>query len=101
LGRLAAKVPLVSVYHPKPRGPVTAEEVHRVARKAGMPGILAIDPEWAVLDRWAPPATRESTFLTFLLDGHARVRYVHPGGLLGPEDEEHLAQRIEALLAEK
>ena len=101
LGRLAAKVPLVAVYHSRPRRPVSVDEVAGLARNAGMPGILAVDPDGSVLDRWAPPETRESTLLTFLLDAHARIRYVHPGGLLEPEDEYHLAQRIEALLAEK
>jgi hypothetical protein len=80
---------------------VTGEEVRTAAGKVGMPGILAFDPDWSVLDRWAPPASRQETSLTFLLDGQGRVRYVHPGGLLGPEDEHHLAQRIEALLTDK
>jgi len=101
LARLSVKAPLVAVYHPKPRGDVTPERVREEAKKAGMPGILAIDRDWAVLDRWAPPASRRETSLTFLLDARGRVRYVHPGGLIGPDDEEHLAQRIDALQAEK
>ena len=101
LTRLAAKVPLVAVYHPKPRREVTPAQVRQAAAKVGIHGILAIDGDGAVLDRWAPPAERQTTLLTFLLDAHGRVRYVHPGGLIGPEDEEHLVQRIEALLAEK
>lgn len=87
LARLGARAPLVTVVRGRP-----SREI---------PGILAVDPEGAVLDRWAPPGSRESTMLTFLLDAHGRVRYVHPGGLLGEEDEHHLAQRIDALLAEK
>lgn len=101
LARLAVKVPLVAVYHPKPPRGVTPEQVREAAKRIGMPGMLAIDRDWAVLDRWAPPASRRYTSLTFLIDAHGRVRYVHPGGLIGPEDEEHLAQRIDALLAEK
>jgi hypothetical protein len=101
LARLSVKAPLVAVYHPKPRRDVTPGQVREEAKRIGMPGMLAIDRDWAVLDRWAPPASRQQTSLTFLLDAHGRVRYVHPGGLIGPEDEEHLSQRIDALLAEK
>ncbi|HXX93625.1 MAG TPA: hypothetical protein VEN81_08320, partial [Planctomycetota bacterium] len=101
LARLAVKAPLVAVFRPEPGLPVTVDEVRERAHRVGMPGILAIDREGAVLDRWAPPASRTEVSLTFLLDAHGRARYIHPGGLLGPEDEDHLAQRIDALLAEK
>jgi hypothetical protein len=101
LARLSVGVPLVAVYHPKPRRDVPLEQVRDAAKRIGMPGILAIDPDWAVLDRWAPPASRQQTSLTFLLDTRGHVRYVLPGGLIGPEDESHLHQRIDALLAEK
>ena len=101
LTRLSVRVPLVAVCHARPQPQATPEQVRDAAKRIGMPGILAIDRDGAVLDRWAPPASRRDPSLTFLIDAHGRVRYVHPGGLITPEDEVQLAQRIVGLLAEK
>src|SRR5581483_4823416 len=50
LAELAKKAPVVAVYHPKPRRDVTPEQVRAHAKAIGMPGALAIDRDWAVLD---------------------------------------------------
>ena len=100
LAELAKKADVVAVYHPKPVRDVTPDQVREHAKRIGMPGTLAIDRDWAVLDRWAPPASRSYTSLTFLLDPHGRIRFVHQGGVLEPAEADDLSQRIDALMAE-
>ncbi len=97
LARLAKKADVVAVYHPKPPRDVTPEQVKAWAKEIGMPGRLAIDRDWALLDRWKPPRERAFTSLTFLLDAKGVVRFVHPGGRLSAEDEKDLSRRIDAL----
>lgn len=92
---------MVAVYHPKPPRDVTADDVRGFAKRIGMPGLLAIDRDWKVLDRWMEPAKRSFTSLTFLLDKKGKVRHIHPGGILEPGDAKELGQQIDALLAEK
>jgi predicted transcriptional regulator len=65
-----------------------------------MPGTLAIDRDWKVLDRWMAPDKRSFTSLTFLLDKKGKVRYVHPGGIIEPDEAKKLSQQIDALIAE-
>jgi peroxiredoxin len=100
LARLAAKAPVVAVYHPKPPRDVSPEQVRAWASEIGMPGALAIDRDGEVLRRWKAGKETGFTSLTFLLDRNARVRHVHPGGRIEAPEEEELRQRIDALLAE-
>jgi thiol-disulfide isomerase/thioredoxin len=101
LAELSKKAAVVAVYHPKPVRDVTPDDVRAWAKKIGMPGALAIDRDWKVLDRWMAPDKREYTSLTFVLDRKGKVRHVHPGGTIGSEDAKELSQQIDALLAEK
>jgi hypothetical protein len=101
LAELSKKAAVVAVYHPKPPRDVSAEDVRSYAKKIGMPGALAIDRDWKVLDRWMAPEKRSFTSLTFVLDRKGRVRHVHRGGTIEPKDAKELAQQIDALLAEK
>lgn len=101
LTELSRKAQVVAVYHPKPPRDVTAEAVRSWAKEIGMPGALAVDRDWKVLDRWMPPAKRSFTSLTFLLDKKGKVRRVHAGGVIEPADAKELGQQIDALLAEK
>ena len=101
LAELSKKATVVAVYHPKPPRDVAADDVRAWAKKIGMPGALAIDRDWKVLDRWMAPAKREFTSLTFVLDRKGKVRHVHSGGAIGSEDAKELSQQIDALLAEK
>ncbi len=101
LAELAKKAPVVAVYHPKPPRDVTAEQVRAHAKAIGMPGALAIDRDWAVLDRWMPPAKRTFTSLTFILDKKGKVRFVHPGGEVTADEAKELSRKIDALLAEE
>ena len=101
LTELGKKAAIVAVYHPKPPRDVAAEDVRSYAKQIGMPGVLAIDRDWKVLDRWMAPGKRSFTSLTFVLDKKGKVRHVHPGGVIEPEDSKELSQQIDALLAEK
>jgi hypothetical protein len=100
LTELGKKATIVAVYHPKPPREVTSDEVRGFAKQIDMPGALAIDPDWKVLDRWMPPGSRDFTSLTFLLDKKGKVRFVHKGGVIEPGEAKELSQRIDALLAE-
>ena len=101
LAELSKKAAVVAVYHPKPPRDVTAEDVRGFAKEIGMPGTLAIDRHWKVLDRWMAPDKRSFTSLTFVLDRKGKVRHVHSGGVIEPADAKELSQQIDALLAEK
>ena len=101
LSDLAKKASLVAVYHPKPPRNVTADQVRGFAKAIGMPGVLAVDRDWAVLDRWMPPARRSFTSLTFLLDKKGKIRHVHPGGEVTADEAKELSRKIDALLAEE
>jgi hypothetical protein len=48
-----------------------------------------------------PPAKRSFTSLCFLLDKKGRIRHIHPGGEITPDDAQRLSQQIDALLAEE
>ncbi len=101
LTELSKKASVVAVYHPKPPRDVSADDVRGFAKAIGMPGVLAIDRDWKVLDRWMEPERRRFTSLTFLLDRTGKVRHVHPGGAIEAEEGQELARKIDALLAEK
>jgi thiol-disulfide isomerase/thioredoxin len=101
LAELGKKATIVAVYHPKPPRDVSADDVRAFAKEIGMPGVLAIDRDWKVLDRWMPPKKRSFTSLTFVLDKQGKIRRVHPGGTIEPKDAVELGQQIDALLAEK
>jgi hypothetical protein len=98
LARLSTKADVVAVYHPKPPRDVDAGQVRAWAKEIGMPGTLAIDRDWTLLDRWKPPRERAYTSLTFLFDPRGKLSYVHPGGRITSEDEADLSRRIDALL---
>ena len=84
----------------KPPRDVTADQVRAHAKAIGMPGTLAIDRDWSVLDRWMPPEKRSFTSLTFVLDKKGKIRNVHRGGTIEPGDAKELSQQIDALLAQ-
>ena len=100
LTELGKKATVIAVYHPKPPRDVPPDEIRGFAKKIGMPGLLAIDRDWKVLDRWKAPEQRKFTSLTFLLDKKGKVRHVHPGGVIESGDAKELSQQIDALLAE-
>ena len=101
LTELSKKAEIVAVYHPKPPRDVAPDDIRAHAKKIGMPGTLAVDRDWKVLDRWMPKDKRSFTSLTFLLDRKGRIRFVHPGGTIEEKDAKELSQQIDAILADK
>lgn len=101
LSELSKKAQVLAIYHPKPPRDVSAQEIRAYAKAIGMPGSLAVDRDWAVLDRWMPPEKRTFTSLTFLLDKKGKIRSVHPGGEVTPDEAKELSRKIDALLAEE
>jgi len=101
LRSLAEKAAVVAVFHPKPPRDTADADVAAAAKEIGMPGALAVDRDWKVLDRWKAPSERSFTSLTFLLDRKGRVRHVHPGGTISEGEGKELGRRIDALLAEE
>ena len=101
LRSLAEKAAVVAVFHPKPPRDTADADVAAAAKEIGMPGALAVDRDWKVLDRWKAPSERRFTSLTFLLDRKGRLRHVHPGGAISEGEGKELGRRIDALLAEE
>jgi thiol-disulfide isomerase/thioredoxin len=101
LSELSKKALVLAIYHPKPPRDVSAEQVRDYARAIRMPGLLAVDRDWKVLDRWMPPEKRTFTSLTFVLDKKGKVRIVHPGGEVTVDQAKELSRKIDALLAEE
>ena len=101
LSELSKKAQVLAIYHPKPPREVSADQVRAYAKAIGMPGALAVDRDWAVLDRWMPPEKRTFTSLTFVLDKKGKIRFVHPGGEVTADQAKELSREIDALLAEE
>lgn len=80
---------VVGVYHPKPIRSVSDAFVRRTARKLGFHGPLAVDEEWATLNRWwlANHADRNWTSVSFLIDREGIVRWAHGGGEYHPSTD--------------
>lgn len=83
----------VAVFHPKPPHAVSDAEVLAAAERLGWHGNVRVDEDWSVLDRnWRAGHERAATSVTFLLDAHGVVRWVHPGPELHPSgDPAHAA----------
>jgi thiol-disulfide isomerase/thioredoxin len=103
---------VLGVYHPKPPRAVGDDEAARHARRLGAGFPVAVDPTWALVQRWWFEAARQEqwTSITWVLDRRGRIRFVHPGGEYhrggGPEhaqcraDEQRLRDTLARLLAE-
>jgi hypothetical protein len=79
-------IAVVAVYHPKPARDVPDADIVAAARKIGMPGALAVDRDWALLDRTWPPDKRGFTSVSLVLDRDGVIRWLHAGGeLLEPD----------------
>jgi thiol-disulfide isomerase/thioredoxin len=99
----ADKLQAVAVYHPKPPRPVSDVAVLDAAKRIKFSGIVAVDDDWAVLRKFYLDAKpRPATSVTFLLDEHGIVRYVHPGPELRPgqgEDEMEIQHEFDEVIA--
>jgi thiol-disulfide isomerase/thioredoxin len=78
----------VGVYHPKPPRFMAADQVAEAAHERGFHGPLALDLDWASLQRiWLDGGPRSATSASFLVDADGRVRFVHPGPEFHPSDD--------------
>jgi peroxiredoxin len=71
---------VIGVFHPKPPGKWSLEQVRRAAAEKGFTFPIAIDGNWAALHRWWLTKDRDFTSVSFLLDQNGIIRYIHPGG---------------------
>lgn len=95
---------VVGIYHHKSDDPLDVKQVERAAKKFGFKFPIAIDPNWRTLNRWWLDHQETGfTSVSFLIDRHGIVRYIHPGGeyIKGDRDYQQLKQQIERLLAER
>jgi peroxiredoxin len=76
-----AGLQVIGVFHPKPAGDWNVERVRAATARLGFTFPVAIDGDWSALKRWwLDSGNREYTSVSFILDKHGIIRYVHPGG---------------------
>lgn len=95
---------VVGMYHHKEETPLDPEQVAGWVKQYGYTFPVAIDKDWATLERWwLKGHERSFTSVSFLIDKAGVVRKVHLGGLIAPEgkDYESLTADIDRLLAQK
>lgn len=71
---------VIGIFHPKPAGKWTMEEVRRAAEEKHFTFPIAVDGDWTALKRWWLTKKRDFTSVSFLVDQNGIIRYVHPGG---------------------
>lgn len=75
---------VIGVYHPKEDrdSPLNIERVERAVAARELDFPIAIDWDWrngTLKDWWLTGPDRPATSVTFLLDKHGVIQYVHPG----------------------
>jgi peroxiredoxin len=93
---------VIGMYHHKSDEPLEVANVKALAAKFGFTFPVAIDHDWSVLKQWWLDAHPGWTSVSFLIDRHGTVRFVHTGGEYGPgsDDAAHMRRWIEQLLAQ-
>jgi thiol-disulfide isomerase/thioredoxin len=73
---------VIGVFHPKPPREVSDKRILALAKRLGFAGPIAVDREWATLDRyWLDGHPERSwTSVSFLIDRQGVIRWVHGGG---------------------
>jgi len=72
---------VIGIFHPKPAGDWNLERVKRAAAHYQFTFPVADDGDWKALRRWWLNGTdRDYTSVSFIVDKHGVIRYVHPGG---------------------
>ena len=72
---------VIGIFHPKPPGDWSVPRVQRAAARFQFSFPLALDGDWSALKRWwLNGAERSATSVSFIVDKHGVIRYVHPGG---------------------
>jgi len=78
----AGDLVVIGVFHPKPPREVSDRRITALAKRLGFSGRIAVDREWATLDRYwlAQRPERSWTSVSFLVDRKGLIRWVHGGG---------------------
>lgn len=72
---------VIGVFHPKPAGDWSVSRVQKAAARFNFAFPVALDGDWSTLKRWwLNGAERDYTSVSFIVDKHGVIRYVHPGG---------------------
>jgi peroxiredoxin len=71
---------VIGIFHPKPAGKWSMEEVRRAIAEKHFIFPIAVDGNWTALNRWWLTTKRDFTSVSFLVDQGGVIRYVHPGG---------------------
>lgn len=71
---------VIGIFHPKPPGKWTMDEVRRAAGEKHFTFPVAVDGDWTALKRWWLTKDRDFTSVSFLVDRNGIIRYIHPGG---------------------
>jgi peroxiredoxin len=71
---------VIGIFHPKPPGRWTMEQVRRATAEKHFTFPVAIDGNWSALKRWWLTKHRRATSASFLLDQNGIISNVHPGG---------------------
>ncbi len=70
----------IGIYHPKPPGDRDIRKVEAAAKEKRFEFPIGLDADWTALKRWWLTRDRDWTSVSFVLDRHGIIRYVHPGG---------------------
>jgi peroxiredoxin len=94
---------VIGMYTPKPQpNNVPLEEVQQYVKDYGFEFPVALDNEWATLNKFwldrVPNA--DFTSVSFLIDKKGIIRYRHPGGKYESHDAEIIQKMIEKLVSE-
>lgn len=104
---------VIGIFHPKPAGDWSMSRMQKAVARFQFTFPVALDGDWSALKRWwLDGAQRNYTSVSFILDKHGVIRYVHPGGEYheGPgtpgqemceADFHEIQKTIAQLLAEK
>jgi len=84
---------VVAVYHPKPAREVSDEKITAAAAQIGYDGRIAVDGHWnAIRQLWLNTGNRRATSVSFLVDRHGIIRFIHPGVEFFPSSDPAEAQ---------
>jgi len=72
---------VVGMYHPKPISrEISPGQIEQAARERGFEFPIALDLGWSNLRKyWLEGQGRRATSVSFLIDRHGIIRYIHPG----------------------
>lgn len=80
---------VIGVYHPKPPRDVTNRAILGYASDIGFDGPIALDQRWSTLGRYWLDGhpDRGWTSVSFLIDRHGQIAWVHGGGEYHPSND--------------